>query len=89
MSAASEELRTFQLAVARAARIIDWQPSSLHLHAIAASIASGHVSSSRELARLVATTVPRTNFDLREGLDTSDLNTLLILARKLNTDVGG
>jgi hypothetical protein len=79
----NKELQEFRAALTKAARVSKWDPSNVQLASLAKAVKQGTIRNTSDLQQVVSVTVPGTRFHLDEGLDMSDLRTLLQLANKL------
>jgi hypothetical protein len=73
-------LTNFKAELERTLRIVKWDPSERDLMTIAQRAASTRWSSPADLRRIVVEVYPKALFLNLEGLDNSDLRTLLALA---------
>lgn len=73
-------LTDFKAELERTLRIVAWNPSQQDLRTIASQVACLRTNSRHEIARIVVEVYPNARFLSLEGLDNSDLRTLLALA---------
>ena len=76
----TSSLSEFKLGLERTLKIVSWSPTEHDLITIAQEVARGRVAGSDDLSNIVSRVCPGTLRMVTEGLDNSDLRTLLVLA---------
>lgn len=75
-----EQLSTLKGALEHACSIIAWNPTSSQLQQIAKQLANSSAIKEGDVAGIVSNVCPNTKFLATEGIDNSDLRTLIALA---------
>ena len=73
-------VQAFKQAVERECAIVAWTPTTQQLHELANSLVRGRPRSMDDARALVDAAFPNVPRRLTEGVDNSDLKTLLVLA---------
>ena len=73
-------LSEFKQGLERTLKIVSWSPTEHDLITIAREVARARVNAPDDLSNIVSRVCPETLRIFTEGLDNSDLRTLLILA---------
>lgn len=78
-----EQLFSFKKSLEQTCSIIEWNPSSPQLLKIAGLLATRRPARKSDADTVISQVCPGTRFLLTEGVDNSDLNTLLAMANQI------